>query len=104
MENLESLKTKLVREINESFDQNLLLKLYDVLQSKNTNSVAEPPSIYETEKPMTDEEVEDYFKEETIVLPQEILDRLKFSEKQIENGESFTNEEVELYFEEWLKD
>ena len=53
---------------------------------------------------MTEEEVEAYFKEEEIKLPAEILEILNISEEQINNGQTFTNEEVNAYFEEWLKD
>ena len=73
-------------------------------EAKSPDIVAESPSIYESEKPMTEEEVDEYFKEDEIVLPSEIIEILKISEKQIENGESYTNEEVNAHFEEWLKD
>ena len=104
MEHLKILKTKILTEIEASSDENQLQKIWRILNTDNKPLVAEPQSIYESEKPMTEEEVEEYFKDETIVLPQEILNRLKISEKQIENGEYYTNEEVEKYFEEWLED
>ena len=37
-------------------------------------------------------------------VPAEILEILNISEEQINNGQTFTNEEVNAYFEEWLKD
>lgn len=104
MKNLEDVKSKLVRAINESRDENLIFELWKMINSQNASMVSESPSIYETEKPMTEEEVEEYFKDEVVVLPQEIVDILKISETQIQNGESHSNEEVEKYFEQWLKD
>ena len=102
MESLESLKTKLVREINESSNRNLLLKLYDVLHSKNLNSVAEKPSIYETEKPMTDEEVEDYFKEEVVELSPHQMKMLKKGLEDVEQGRVYSEEEMDKMDDEWL--
>ena len=104
MEHLKILKTKIITEIDACSDENQLQKIWSILNSENKVLVAEPQSKYESEKQMTEPEVEEYFKDETIVLPHEILDRLKISEKQIENGEFYTNDEVEKYFEEWLED
>lgn len=104
MENFEILKSKLTRAINEISDKALIEKVWKFLQeNKNSNHISEPASIYDSEKPMTEEEVEEYFREETAVLPQEIMDIIKISQEQIKNGEYYTNEEVEKYFDEWLQ-
>ncbi len=105
MENLESLKNKLIRAVNESTDRALLMSIWKYYQEqKNIFEVSEPKTIYEENKPMTDEEVEKYFEEEKIILPDTILEILKLSEEDIKNGRTYTNEEVNTYFEEWLND
>lgn len=104
MENINDIKIKLIQKICDSQNHYLLSSLLKNFESKSTNIVAEPESIYESERPMTEEEVEEYFKEEEIELPSEILEILKLSEDQIKNGQTFTNEEVNEYFEEWLKE
>lgn len=104
MENINDIKIKLIQKICESQNYYLLSSLLKNFESKPHNIVAEPESIYESEKPMTEEEVDEYFKEEEIELPSEILEIIKLSEDQIKNGQTFTNEEVNEYFEEWLKD
>ena len=104
MADINNIKIKLIQRICESDNYYLLSLFLKNFEAKSPNIVAESPSIYESEKPMTEEEVDEYFKEDEIILPSEIIEILKISEKQIENGESFTNEEVNAYFEEWLKD
>ncbi|HBR10698.1 MAG TPA: hypothetical protein DD740_00515 [Chryseobacterium sp.] len=104
MADINNIKIKLIQRICESDNYYLLSAFLKNFEAKSPNIVAESPSIYESEKPMTEEEVDEYFKEDEIVLPSEIIEILKISEKQIENGESYTNEEVNAYFEEWLKD
>lgn len=104
MENINDIKIKLIQKICESDNYYLLSSFLKNFEAKSPDIVAESPSIFESEKPMTEEEVDEYFKEDEIILPSEIIEILKISEKQIENGESFTNEEVNAYFEEWLKD
>lgn len=104
MENINGIKIKLIQKICESQDYYLLSSFLKNFESKSTNIVAEPESIYESERPMTEEEVDEYFNEKEIELPSEILEILKLSEEQIKNGQTFTNEEVNEYFEEWLKD
>lgn len=104
MENINEIKLKLIQKVCESDDYNLLVSFLKNFDSKSPNIVAESPSIYTSEKPMTEEEVEEYFKEEEVILPPEIIEILRVSERQIENGEFYTNEEVNVYFEKWLKD
>jgi len=104
MENLNDIKIKLIQKICESQDYYLLSSLLKTFESKSKNIVAEPESIYESERPMTEEEVDAYFKEEELELPSEILEILKLSENQIKNGHVYSNVEVNAYFEEWLKD
>ena len=104
MGNINDIKIKLIQKICASDNSYFLSSLLKNFESKSPNIVAESPSIYESERPMTEEEVDEYFKEEEIKLPAEILEILKISEEQIKNGQTFTNEEVNEYFEEWLKD
>jgi len=105
MENFESLKNKLVRAINESSDRSLIFKLWEVMQSEeNSSSVSEPQSMYESERPMTEEEVEEYFREEEITLPPAVLKMIELGMEDVKNGRVHSSEEVEKYFEEWLKD
>ncbi len=104
MENLNDIKRKLIQEICESQDYYLLSSLLKTFEKKPENTVKEPESVYESEKPMTEEEVDAYFKEEELELPSEILEILKLSENQIKNGHVYSNVEVNAYFEEWLKD
>ncbi|UQB70323.1 hypothetical protein [Epilithonimonas zeae] len=101
---MNDIKIKLIQKICESDNYYLLSAFLKNFESKSPDIISESPSIYESEKPMTEEEVENYFKEEEVKLPAEILDILKISEEQIKNGQTFTNEEVNSYFEEWLKD
>lgn len=103
MENLENLKRKSIGAIIECSDEKKLQKIWEILYSKNSNIVAESPSIYESEKPMTEQEVEDYFNDEVVELPTAIMEILKISEKQFENGEFHTEEEIDKMDEEWLK-
>jgi len=104
MENLNDIKIKLIQKICESQDYYLLSSLLKTFENKSKNIVAEPESVYESERPMTEEEVDEYFKEEELELPSEILEILKLSENQIKNGHVYSNIEVNAYFEEWLKD
>jgi len=104
MENLNDIKTKLIQKICESQDYYLLSSLLKNFENKPINTVKEPGSVYEFEKPMTEEEVDAYFKEEELELPSEILEILKLSENQIKSGHVYSNIEVNAYFEEWLKD
>lgn len=73
------------------------------MNSDNTNSVSEPQSIYESEKPMTEEEVEEYFREEEIVLPDFVLKMIEMGMDDVKNGRIYTEEEMEKMDEEWLK-
>ncbi|MDQ0475644.1 hypothetical protein [Chryseobacterium sp. MDT2-18] len=104
MENFEFLKSKLIRTISESSDRNLILKLWELITAENVTSVTETQSIYESEKPMTEEEVEEYFREEEIVLPEAVLKMIEKGLDDVKNGRVIDNEEVEKYFEEWLED
>ena len=104
METFESLKNKLTIAVQASSDRALLEKLWNFyLSERDKTIICEPEVAYESEKPMNDEEVNEYFREEKIVLPPEILAILKESETPIERGEYYTNEEVQKYFDVWLK-
>ena len=102
MENFEDLKNKLVQAINESSDQNLISKLWKLMNLENSNSVFEPQSIYESEKPMTEEEVEDYFREEEIILPPAVLKMIERGMDDVKNGRVYTEDEMDKMDEEWL--
>ena len=79
VENINDIKIKLIKKICESQNYYLLSSLLKNFESKSTNIVAEPESIYESERPMTEEEVDEYFKEEKVILPDYVL-------KMIEQG------------------
>lgn len=105
MESFETIQNKLLRAISESADREKIVRLWKFWNDETTDfSVSEPVSFYDSERPMTDEEVDEYFKEEVVVLPPEILEIIKISEKEIAAGKVYTNEEVEQHFDEWLKD
>lgn len=108
MKSLAERKIAIIQEILEIEDVEILIKIEKILNayqiSENARFISEPQSIYNSEKPMTEEEVEAYFKEEKIVLPPEILEILKVSEEDIKAGRIHTNDEIEAYFDEWLKD
>ena len=102
MENLNDIKIKLIQKICESQDYNLLSSLLKNFENKSKNIVAEPESIYESERPMTEEEVDEYFKEEVVVLPPAVMELIKMAEDDIKNGRFYTEEEMDKMDEEWL--
>lgn len=51
---------------------------------------------------MTEEEVDDYFKEEVVVLPPAVMEMIKMAEDDIKNGRFYTEEEMDKMDEEWL--
>ena len=102
MENLNDIKRKLIQEICESQDYYLLSSLLKNFEKKPENTVKEPESIYESERPMTEEEVDEYFKEEVVVLPPAVMEMIKMAEDDIKNGRFYTEEEMDKMDEEWL--
>jgi len=102
MENLNDIKTKLIQKICESQDYYLLSSLLKTFENKPVNTVKEPESIYESERPMTEEEVDEYFKEEVVVLPPAVMEMIKMAEDDIKNGRFYTEEEMDKMDEEWL--
>ena len=103
MENINDIKIKLIQKICESQNYYLLSSLLKNFESKSTNIVAEPESIYESEKPMTEEEVYEYFKEEKVVLPDYVLKMIEQGMDDVKNGSIYTEEEMDKMDEEWLK-
>ncbi|WP_126340440.1 hypothetical protein [Kaistella jeonii] len=102
MENFEDLKNSLIHLISKSSDQNLIFKLWELMNMENTNSVSGPQSHYESEKPMTEEEVEDYFREEEIILPPAVLKMIERGMNDVKNRGVYTEDEMEKMDEEWL--
>lgn len=102
MENLNDIKIKLIQKICESQDYYLLSSLLKNFENKPENTVKEPESIYESERPMTEEEVDEYFKEEVVVLPPAVMEMIKMAEDDIKNGRFYTEEEMDKMDEEWL--
>jgi len=102
MENLNDIKRKLIQKICESQDYYLLSSLLKNFENKPVNTVKEPESIYESERPMTEEEVDEYFKEEVVVLPPAVMEMIKMAEDDIKNGRFYTEEEMDKMDEEWL--
>ena len=104
MENFENIKKNLIKLIQESADQDLILKLWNLIKTTELAVVSEPHSLYESEKPMTEEEVEEYFREEEKKLPDAVLRMIERGLDDVKDGRVIDNEEVEKYFEEWLED
>lgn len=102
MENLNQLKIELIAEICNCTNKNLLQEISSLLNYGNASVVAEPQSIYETEKPMTDEEVEEYFKEETVELTPHQMKMVQQGLEDVKHGRVYTEEEMEKMDEEWL--
>lgn len=103
MENINEIKLKLIQEICSSENYYLLSALLKRLEN-SSDLINEPQSVYQNERPMTDEEVEEYFKEEEIVLSPAMMKIIERGMDDVRNGRTIDNEEVEKYFEEWLKD
>ena len=103
MENINDIKIKLIQKICESQNYYLLSSLLKNFESKSTNIVAEPESIYESERPMTEEEVDEYFKEEKVILPDYVLKMIEQGMDDVKNGRVYTEEEMDKMDEEWLK-
>lgn len=105
MENFENIKKNLIKLIQESANQDLILKLWNLIKTTELAVVSEPQSLYESEKPMTEEEeVEEYFHEEEKKLPDAVLRMIERGLDDVKDGRVIDNEEVEKYFEEWLED
>ncbi|WP_374446368.1 hypothetical protein [Epilithonimonas sp.] len=102
MDNINEIKIKLIQKICESQNYYFLSSLLKNFEDKPNNIVAEPESIYESEKPMTEEEVDEYFKDEKIVLPPAIMEMIKMAEDDIKNVRFYTEEEIDKMDEEWL--
>ena len=81
----------------------MLSSLLKNFESKSTNIVAEPESIYESERPMTEEEVDEYFKEEKVILPDYVLKMIEQGMDDVKNGRVYTEEEMDKMDEKWLK-
>lgn len=91
MENINDIKIKLIQRIIKIDDLQILLKLQEyILDFKNTqndNLVKENTAIYQSRINFTEEQIK-------------ILEE---AEKDIENGNFSTDEEVKKITEEWLK-
>ena len=103
MENINDIKIKLIKKICESQNYYLLSSLLKNFESKSTNIVAEPESIYESERQMTEEEVDKYFQEEKVVLPDYVLKMIEQGMDDVKNGRVYTEEEMDKMDEKWLK-
>jgi len=103
MENINDIKIKLIQKICESDNYYSLSSLLKNFENKPNNIVAEPESIYESERPMTEEEVDEYFKEQTVVLPDYIMKMIELGMDDVKNGRVYTEEEMDKMDEEWLK-
>lgn len=103
MENINDIKIKLIQKICASDNSYFLSSLLKKFESKSPNIVAESPSIYKSERPMTDEEVDEYFKEKTVVLPDYVTKMIELGMDDVKNGRVYTEEEMDKMDEEWLK-
>jgi len=104
MENINEIKIKLIQKICESENFYLLSSILKNLENHTTGNVSEQDAIYKSERPMTHEEVEEYFKEDEVILPDYVMKMIERGREDVKNGRVVDNEEVEKYFEQWLKD
>ncbi|HMU07002.1 MAG TPA: hypothetical protein PKC37_03775 [Kaistella sp.] len=70
--------------------------------SEKKNIVSEPQSVYKSEKAMTDEEVENDFKEDEIKLHPVYMKMIERGMEDVRNGHVLTEEEMDKMDEEWL--
>lgn len=104
MDSFQNLKDQLIQAISESSDQNLILHLWQMMQSETkTSLLSEPQSIYEAGKPMTEQEVEEYFREEEIILPEYVMKMIEMGMDDVKNGRVYTEEEMEKLDKQWLQ-
>lgn len=102
MKNLNDIKIELLQKICESENYDLLTSFLKNFDNKSSNIVAEPNSIYESEKPMTEEEVEEYFREDKNILPDYVLKMIDRGMEDVKNRRVYTEEEMDKMDEEWL--
>jgi predicted transcriptional regulator len=103
MENINDIKIKLIQKVCESENYYLLSSFLKNLENQSKDIVSEQDMLYKSEKPMTDEEVEEYFKEEEIILSPAIMKMIERGMDDIKNGRVYTEEEIDKMDEEWLK-
>lgn len=70
--------------------------------SEKKNIVSEPQSVYKSEKAMTDEEVENDFKEDEIKLHPVYMKMIELGMEDVRNGQGLSEEEMDKMDEEWL--
>ena len=103
MDNLNDLKIKLIQKVCKSENFYLLSSFLKNLENQSINIVNEPNLLYKNENPMTDEEVEQYFKEEEFVLSPAMKKMIESGIDDVKNGKIYTEEEIDKMDEEWLK-
>lgn len=104
MESFETIQQKLLRAITESSDREKIVRLWKFWNGENSDfSVSEPASFYDSERPMTDEEVDEYFKEDEVILPDHFMKMIVKGMDDVKNGRVYTEEEMDKMDEEWLK-
>ncbi len=103
MENINDIKIKLIQKVCESENYYLLSSFLKNLENQSKDIVSEQDLLYKSEKPLTDEEVEEYFKEDEIVLPDSVMKMIERGMDDIKNGRVYTEEEMDKMDEEWLK-
>lgn len=103
MENINDIKIKLIQKVCESENYYILSNFLKNLENQSKDIVSEQDLLYKSEKPMTDQEVEEYFKEEEIVLSPAIMKMIEPGMNDIKNGRVYTEEEIDKMDEEWLK-
>ncbi|MCY0976630.1 hypothetical protein PGH12_05630 [Chryseobacterium wangxinyae] len=103
MENINDIKIKLIQKVCELENYYLLSSFLKNLENQSKDIVSEQDLLYKSEKPLTDEEVEEYFKEDEIVLPDYVMKMIERGMNDIKNGRVYTEEEIDKMDEEWLK-
>ena len=102
MKNIDDIKIELIQKISESENYDLLNSFLKNFKDINQNIVSEPQSIYESEKPMTEEEVDEYFRDESTILSPQNMKMIERGMDDMKNGRVYTEEEMDKMDEEWL--
>lgn len=80
-------KQKLIDRLENTYDEDILDKIEQILDQQND---------VDTESP--------YIKDGVLHFSPELKGRIDAALEQMENGQTYTEEEMEKFFDEWLKE
>lgn len=80
-------KQKLIDRLENTYDEDILDKIEQILDQQND---------VDTESP--------YIKDGILHFSPELKGRIDVALEQMENGQTYTEEEMEKFFDEWLKE